>query len=248
MDENERVEKPTPKHSTRQLVLQPLAYGAKSGLAADGDPSEKFSTLVSPKSFLYWNVRLVDHRSRTRLATGGELSKLPGSVRVSIGNDPETGGMECEGGLARGMLHWLEEFTDDFDYEPEDYQAELYVTQRTFERLHTHAAAGLLPEVVIDVDGRGIRAGWEPDGSGRDWDNKEHPSVEIAWFRFDYPLNKPEQDDGDTGHAEVVVVPEPPLTSAQFSQGIEKLLALGKELKSAVWWVAALVAAVLIFK
>lgn len=30
--------------------------------------------------------------------------------------------------------------------------------------------------------------GWEPDGSGLDWNNKEHPVLEVVAAQFSFPL------------------------------------------------------------
>jgi hypothetical protein len=40
----------------------------------------------------------------------------------------------------------------------------------------------------VDVIGEGAEIGVELDGSGFDWNNKEHPSLPIAEIRFSLPI------------------------------------------------------------
>jgi len=54
----------------------------------------------------------------------------------------------------------------------------------------------------------GIKYGWEPDGSGKEWDNKNHRGVLVEWCNFTVKFGGPEPiDDEDEAASQVAWLP-----------------------------------------
>jgi hypothetical protein len=153
-----------------------------------------------------------------RLATGGTLEKLPGRVWFSIGTaTPEGRAVYGEGTPPKwGALayHKADENPDHHPPLPEAYALSVHVSRSMYETLRALVAVRTLPTISVDVgsnwtrsfnpddpepsDKDAIRHGWEPDGSGLDWDNQKFPHLEIKWCEFRVEVGVPKAEDDAT--------------------------------------------------
>jgi hypothetical protein len=109
------------------------------------------------------------------------------------------------------MLYMGEISGDDF-YHASTIFFDVYVAPATFRELADHTRNGLLPETVTfellrdrpffrssDEPEKkyALEFGWEPDGSGMIWHNKEDENkrIPIDSIRFDYAVVKPRYDE-----------------------------------------------------
>ena len=67
--------------------------------------------------------------------------------------------------------------------------------------------------------------GWEPDGSGFDWDNKKHPNVSIGEISFSLPFVVPTDDDEDSEMI-ATTADMAPASRAQLEKLIQKVESL----------------------
>jgi hypothetical protein len=164
---------------------------------------------ISNNTTLAWSVRL-EHGKKVRLSTGSRLNDIQGHVNIQVGDaSPEGRSVfgEEENRIERwGFLRYFESDSSDFLSVPEQYFVSLYVSQRLFDRVLRLAERGHPPTVSIEVAEKSIgdllkgeeppkefamKYGWEPDGSGVEWNNKASPHVEITWCTFSAELGTP---------------------------------------------------------
>lgn len=75
------------------------------------------------------------------------------------------------------LLSYIEPISssDGFLDSGASYQATCQLPSEQIDELIAAARIGRLPASFdISVEGPGIEYGWEPDGSGMEWDNKNH--------------------------------------------------------------------------
>jgi hypothetical protein len=73
-----------------------------------------------------------------------------------------------------------------------------HLPRAEFDILYENVLAGFFPrDVVVDLDDGAIAFGWEPDGSGKKWDNVTKTRLQIneLEFRFDYLREDEEGED-----------------------------------------------------
>jgi hypothetical protein len=196
--------------------------------------STTFSMWVRPEGGSFAHVRL---------STGEKFHELKGSVTLrpvaEIKAEPV------------GMLSYFPAREDDIDPWPASYAAEVRVLQEQFHEIILAARAGRLPStLLISVGGPGAKMGWEPDGSGTEWDNKEHRNVLIYSLTLSVPLvgeppNAAENDPVDEHAAEML----PPLRAQLTAIGkhMQELDAKLGRLTQHVTWLAVGLAAVLLW-
>ncbi len=135
---------------------------------------------------LFLTVKLADFTS-VRLATGGNLKSIEGVVIAC--RDTER---RPEGALgAIGTLSYVAAWRDRDGLGSEDasYEAHCWLPTRQFDALVAAASGGYLPSVVsLGVAGEGATLGWEPDGSGLDWDNASHPRLPVEELSVQVPI------------------------------------------------------------
>jgi hypothetical protein len=108
------------------------------------------------------------------------------------------------------MRYMTEQTGDDYHY-PSSILFNVFIAPTAFRELADNIRSGLFPQVVtielVDDPSQffttsskkkaAIEFGWEPDGSGRIWHNrdKENQRIAIEGVRFDYTVVKPQYDE-----------------------------------------------------
>jgi hypothetical protein len=119
-----------------------------------------------------------------------ELRNLDGRVGFAVMDD---GTPEGE----RGQLYYSEGSGDLIHGYPPSYSVSLWVTQGEHDRLIALVQNGVaLTKLSIDT-GEGVEYGWEPDGKGKDWDNKQFPKVTVRGFNLQFGTDEDDVLDED---------------------------------------------------
>jgi hypothetical protein len=177
------------------------------------------------ESFLYLVVP--EKARRVRLTTGEDVSELEGSLllrRAAVENTNKP----------VGFLDYVPTFEsrDGLDLMPASYQVIVDLPARQFDELVGAARQGRMPSSIsVLVVGKGVQYGWEPDGSGLDWDNKEHDHVPVGEIRFSFPLalrNEPSEYDSD----HELIADVEPASRAQIERLVQGVDALRKDAKT----------------
>lgn len=190
-------------------------------------------------------------RNEVRLTTGEKFGELDGTVALRAGAPPADwkpirivlspiSGRE-EDVPVIGRLGYWEKREDDFDSQPANYLAELWIASDQFTELVFAARAGRLPRFIsLEVVGDGIKYGWEPDGSGKEWNNKERPHLVItkAYFATVLAIDATDVDEDDA--IELSNTDNLPATRAQAAQ-IHKLLVRIASWPMKLFWVLVIV-------
>ena len=196
------------------ITFEPTGVDAGWSFSLDGEaPPDVLDTGPG----VGWAVK-VSNEGTVRLATGGTLEKLPGRVWFSIGTaTPEGRAVYQEETPSKwGILahHKADENPDHSPMLPEAYALSMHVSRSTYETLRALVAAQTLPTISVNVgshwtrsfnpddpepsDKDAIRYGWEPDGSGLEWDNENFRHLEIKWCEFRVNVGLPKAEDDDT--------------------------------------------------
>ena len=106
------------------------------------------------------------------------------------------------------MRYMGEQTGDDFNH-PSSIDLNVFIAPTAFRQLIDNLRGGLYPgTITIELADEArffktstnpktkapIEFGWEPDGSGMIWHNKEHRTIPIESVRFDYSIVKPRFD------------------------------------------------------
>jgi hypothetical protein len=204
------------------LSFEPTGFDTKLILPREGEsPREDYGTLSGPP-VLVWQVRPA-RGERTRLATGGELRDVDGRIRLLMDPPP------YDEKNARGSFGW---------HEDRGYQVTLHLSRDAFVAVLENVRARAIPSLSLFVpEGGGLKMGWEPDGSGKEWDNRAHPSLDIGWWRFEIALS-PSEDATEEKPAAA------PVTHGQVALLHRTVVSL----TTAAWVVAAAAVAVLVLR
>jgi hypothetical protein len=227
------------------IRLDPTGTHAGWTFSFDGKAPEGS---LSTRNVVSWAVRVAD-RQKIRLATGNDLNKLPGHVRFFVG-DATPEGMTPQHdavGPCWGRFRWYEELETRYEpHFPENYEVDMYVSQRLFERLESLVAANQIPKVTLSVgsktDGASIKVGWEPDGSGLEWDNVKRPQLEVVWCDFDVDAGLPVSEDDDQLPDQRLAPPTKADLAESVTKAIQKIGQVGASLLIPLWLIALLLA------
>ena len=195
------------------ITFEPTGVDAGWNFSLEGDAP---SGVDKTPPGLGWAVK-VNNEGTVRLATGGTLEKLPGRVWFSIGTATPDGREVYHEGKPPiwGVFKWHKEVNYDYGIGlPEAYFLRMHVSLSTYEALRSLVAARTFPTMTVTVgsdwnasfhsgepepsDKDAIKYGWEPDGSGLEWDNNKFPHLEIKWCRFHVDVGSPKSDEDDT--------------------------------------------------
>lgn len=247
------------------ITFEPTGVDAGWNFSLDGKaPPGAFDL----RPGLGWAVKASDN-SIVRLATGRTLDELPGRVWFRVGSATSEGREVYRDGASPiwGVLayHESDENPDHYPVLPEAYSLTIHVSRSIFEALKPLVAARTLPAIIVSVgssDGlldeeeptqtrsEAIRYGWEPDGSGLDWDNKKSRGLEIKWceFRVDVGLPKAEDDESQPDRGAM------PPTKGDVTQvfeavklSVQRLEQLGRALMLPLW-IAVILLGILIYR
>ena len=141
---------------------------------------------------------------RLTLATGEDPRELVLYLNFIHANVGERSFLDVKGQEPRkgiGVLHYLKGRKGDFDSTPPTLIFENYVTNQQMDQLVAMAMVGRYPTslTVSVADDAGIKYGWEPDGSGKEWDNQTYPRVAIEAVSFEVPVSPPGVEDNGSG-------------------------------------------------
>jgi len=110
----------------------------------------------------------------------------------------------------RNSMRYMDEVRGEFESFPTTIFFGVYVAPATFRELVDNIKSGLLPETITigferdplyaignPQEKRLLEYGWEPDGSGKIWHNKERENraIPIENIKFDYAVVKPRYDE-----------------------------------------------------
>lgn len=131
------------------------------------------------------------------LTTGGKLSDIDGMVGFQNSETTET-----YNGHERGTISYWKGSNDVISPRGETYLVSIRLNQSDLERLTGLVTQGfLLRGISIEVP---FELGWQPDGSGMEWDNKKNPKAEIEGFRLYFGEAEPDTDDDKNSWIEPV--------------------------------------------
>ena len=150
-----------------------------------------------------------------------------------------------------GTLTYSEETELDIATYPASYEVEAWIGPSHFDQLLRAARQGKMPSSMrVDVAGDGIKYGWEPDGSGKDWDNKEKPQLAVICISIVLPLaGSPGASEEMQGDADSAALEELPPTRAQMSQvmkNLEQLHSKANQIATILLWSAIAVVFILL--
>lgn len=178
---------------------------------------------------LSFGVRLAQRES-IKLASGEKFEDLDG--RVTVLPDTEAPGEDQKG---FGTLHHFAACDDDFDPFPPSFIVQTVLPKHQFNELLSAAKLGRVPS-VISVDIEGMEYDWQPDGSGKKWDNKTSPKLDVKSVRFNVPLASLSQDTDAEPRLCDNAMPPTRLQFEQLSQGIDRQgIEISKALKALLW-------------
>ena len=127
---------------------------------------------------------------------------------------------------------------------PASYIVEILLFDTQLNELLAAARCGRAPS-RISVDVEGMEYDWQPDGSGKKWDNKASPHLRIVSARFTVPVVSPVTSNELERDPAEKIMPPTRLQLDQLSQRVDKLIAETKVgLRSLMW--AAIVVGVLL--
>jgi hypothetical protein len=134
---------------------------------------------------LSYAVRLADGES-IEITTGEKFDDLKGQFVVSLDTEEAPPVRED----ATGLIAYHEAHGgDDYSF-PASYTIQIWVPRATFDELLSAARFGRMPSKMT-IETKGMDYDWQPDGSGKKWDNKKSRYLKIDSFGFELPLYHP---------------------------------------------------------
>jgi len=122
-----------------------------------------------------------------------EFSNLAGTVAFEEADGKEP----CEGFVKDALTYW-KAINDSLDPQPASWLATIHMPSKDLQRL-LKTIADSLPLRSVNIDADGLEFGWEPDGSGKKWDNAATPALAIKGYRLFF--GSPEKQE---------ILPDPP--------------------------------------
>ncbi len=201
----------------RTVILNLVPTSFRLSINVDNDADESI-LLVG------W-VRL-EHEESVKLATDEEFNKLEGVLRLIEQKSEET-----EDAKPIGWMTYVPEFSSDLDFHKATYQLDIRIPRRRFELLVSTVSQGRMPS-GISINVQGMSYDWQPDGSGKIWDNKKCPQLPIRSLSIGAPLiGRDPRDFLDDRNEEDSMPP----SRAQINELISNLQELKSALKSVPW-------------
>jgi hypothetical protein len=117
-----------------------------------------------------------------QLTTGEDFNKLAGTLRLL-----EHEFTESEKDEPIGSMRYYAESKSDLIYQKAGYQLDVKISRNRLEPLLQAIHTGRLPaEISIRV--AGMKYDWQPDGSGKLWDNETSRAIPVESIDFITPL------------------------------------------------------------
>ena len=195
-------------------------------------------------------------RDKLRITTGEKSEDLPVGIHIGVVKEGQSEALQKlhplvpnpDGSASEtviGFFHYYRAFEDQYGTfsTPAGFGAELYLPEPVLRDLFDLAKAGRTPThlgLIVGIVPDGMRFGWEPDGSGKDWDNAKTPQLPVIQANFVYPVLTPEEDKE---------VPEPfqePAPPSPLPPDLRPLLMqISQRLVWVIWLLVFVVAAVI---
>lgn len=150
----------------------------------------------------------------------------------------------------RNKMRYSDAVQGEFDSSPATISFSVYVEPNTYRELADNVKNGLLPETITigferdplywnvnpPKDQQILEYGWEPDGSGKVWHNKERDNraIPIENIKFDYAMLKPRYDQ--TTNQLLPMMPD--LPSARTNEQIASIQIMLAEMSKHLRWAA----------
>ena len=178
-------------------------------------------------------------KEKVTLSTDENFEQLDGNLSIFERTSDEPN----EDEILLGTIRYSEKL-DTVDLTlPASYNVYIYLPKARFEILLAAVSRGQKPsEIMINIEEGGMQYGWQPDGSGKVWDNKTTPELLIKSITFITPLiggdpsdylDDRQQEDGM------------PPSKAQLNELKERLAELKTVVHSRLNWLLILVASLL---
>ena len=158
---------------------------------------------------LSYDIHLANSfRQKVSLTTEEEsLSNIEGTLAFEDTNsDPYLGFP------AGSLSYWKGRDDDDIDGYPSRYTVVIRLPSDAMQSLRDGIAQGT-PLQSVSVRVPGMKYGWQPDGSGKEWDNATNAALEVDGFALHF--GQPEEEE---------VVPDPPET--EVNTEVKSLIAI----------------------
>ncbi len=144
----------------------------------------------------------LDVEERLRLTTGDEIKDVAIYADfITIHADERTQHFKqftgwADSAKAVGTLNYFPLRKDELDFIPATLHFHFYPTESQLTDLIALAQHGRFPcRLNVTVpEGQGMKYGWEPDGSGKDWDNVSNHSLPIESVQYEVNLAAPATD------------------------------------------------------
>lgn len=155
-----------------------------------------------------------------------EMKNLDGTIQF-VESNPDTTEPE-----KKGMIHYWKGSDDLIFPAPPCYNLTIFLPSADYEDLRRTAGAGL-PLRTVRIDVEGMKYGWEPDGSGKKWDNISTPTLEVVGCALFF--GHPEEEE---------IVPDPPEPTLDT---LPKILTEVRAINTKTTYVLILVAVAILF-
>ena len=185
---------------------------------------------------LSFKIQLAQGESLT-LSSGEKSSELDGRVTVFPGTE------EAE----KGTLSYFPARNDEFYAFPPQFIVQTALPLNQFNELLSAAKLGRMPS-TISVEIEGMDYDWQPDGSGKKWDNKALPRLAVSSMRFSVPLVVSHADDDSAQRG--VTENGMPATRQQLDQLMDRLDKVSSETNKAlkkILWALVIVGGFIVF-
>lgn len=222
------IEKSLEEH---EVLLGFLVDSARLNLEEAGSERAPRSISLSIRFEGHEDVRLSDKRSLKKVDWSMYL------VEATEFNENAT----KQGAI--GFLSRFDERVSDDEVRPETCHISAALKPDKFLSLLLAIQSGRVPESVT-VSLRGMKYGWEPDGSGKEWDEKQVPHPPIAKISFSIPLFGSRSDSSEQNEETIHV----PASSADIRSLQAAISEASAVLRSTIWkvfWSAVVVAVLL---
>ena len=189
---------------------------------------------------LSFRVRLFQRES-IMLSSDEKFENLVGRVTVL----PDVGDSQ-ENQNAFGALQYFAAHDDYIDPFPPSFIIQTTISANQFDKLLSAAKLGRIPsEISVDIEG--MEYDWQPDGSGKKWDNKTSPRLPVNSIRFSVPLVPYAEEDGSERRTSENSMPATRLQVDQLIQHLDSHSSeFAKTLKH-VFWAIVILGGLLVF-
>lgn len=205
----------------------------------------------TPGWAVVWQVHFDRFWDSVEVTTGGDLKKMPGTLRLRVGemdhepeNEEDKKLMFFErGGPPIGTVTFIPAYEGSDDgvvkAQPDSYECTLFVSEAELDAMVSKVLAGQGPWHV-DLKVPRFKYGSLPDGSHQKWDNTEQEWTKIDGATFVFgtvPREIEEAEEEPPSHRPPEVAP---------SAETQAITSLSRQMNQAAPWLFALLIAILL--